>query len=201
MRPPQSLTIASKQIMKRIFVYLLAGAIVLVAFGGIHTLQAQQQRIQVKSLELDNTQNKLKRTQELYNKVNNDKNATDQQVKDLNKQIEELNKQLSAKKAAQAATIAAATLNTVQTAQAASGAATGDAWAKLRQCESGGNYANKNNPNYRGAYQFGFGTWQSVGGTGDPADASPAEQDMRAQMLFNQRGWQPWECAAKVGLY
>ena len=72
-------------------------------------------------------------------------------------------------------------------------------WEALKQCESGGNYANKRNPNYRGAYQFGFGTWASVGGSGDPADASPAEQDMRAQLLFNQRGWQPWECASILG--
>lgn len=56
-------------------------------------------------------------------------------------------------------------------------------WARLRQCESGNNYANKSNPTYRGAYQFSYQTWRAVGGSGDPADAPPAEQDMRAQML------------------
>lgn len=65
-------------------------------------------------------------------------------------------------------------------------------WEALRQCESGGNYANKNNPTYRGAYQFSYGTWASMGGSGDPADASPAEQDMRAQMLYNQSGPGQW---------
>ena len=30
---------------------------------------------------------------------------------------------------------------------------------------------------YRGKYQFDYGTWASVGGTGDPAAASEAEQD------------------------
>ena len=75
-----------------------------------------------------------------------------------------------------------------------------DAWARLRQCESGGNYANKNNPKYRGAYQFSYSTWAGVGGTGDPADASPAEQDMRAQMLDARSGWGPWECATKLHL-
>ena len=33
---------------------------------------------------------------------------------------------------------------------------------------------------------------QSVGGSGDPAAASPAEQDMRAQMLYEQSGSSPW---------
>lgn len=70
--------------------------------------------------------------------------------------------------------------------------ASGDVFAKIRQCESGGNYANKKNPTYRGAYQFSYGTWASVGGSGDPADASPAEQDMRAQMLYARRGASPW---------
>lgn len=60
---------------------------------------------------------------------------------------------------------------------------TGDVWYRLRLCESHDNYADKYNPTYRGAYQFSFSTWRSVGGTGDPADAPPAEQDMRAQML------------------
>lgn len=77
----------------------------------------------------------------------------------------------------------------------------GDVWAALRQCESGGNYANKNNPTYRGAYQFSFGTWAAMGGSGDPADASPAEQDLRARILQERSGWGQWPaCSAKLGL-
>jgi hypothetical protein len=45
---------------------------------------------------------------------------------------------------------------------------------------------------YRGAYQFDVQTWQSVGGSGDPAAASPAEQDSRAAALVSQRGSNPW---------
>lgn len=67
-----------------------------------------------------------------------------------------------------------------------------DPWERLRQCESGGNYQSKSNPLYRGAYQFGWSTWESVGGTGDPADAPPAEQDARAYALYLLRGWSPW---------
>jgi len=75
-----------------------------------------------------------------------------------------------------------------------------DALAKLRGCESGGNYANKNNPSYRGAYQFGFSTWANYGGYYDPADAPPNVQDAAATALYQRRGWAPWSCASIVGL-
>lgn len=71
-------------------------------------------------------------------------------------------------------------------------------WAALRQCESGNNYANKNNPLYRGAYQFSYGTWQAMGGSGDPADASPALQDSLAQKLYDQSGASPWPVCGKL---
>lgn len=71
-------------------------------------------------------------------------------------------------------------------------------WAALRRCESGGNYANKRNPTYRGAYQFSRSTWRSVGGTGDPADAPPAEQDMRAAMLLARSGRGQWPVCGRL---
>jgi LysM repeat protein len=65
--------------------------------------------------------------------------------------------------------------------------------AAIRACESGGNYgAVSPDGLYRGAYQFDRPTWQSVGGSGDPAAASPAEQDARASQLWSQRGSNPW---------
>lgn len=65
--------------------------------------------------------------------------------------------------------------------------------ASIRACESGGNYgAVSSSGQYRGAYQFDLQTWQSVGGSGDPAGASPAEQDARADQLWSQRGSNPW---------
>jgi len=63
---------------------------------------------------------------------------------------------------------------------------------RIRMRESGGNYAENTGNGFYGAYQFTVGTWQSVGGSGLPSNASPAEQDMRAQMLMNQRGCSPW---------
>ncbi len=65
--------------------------------------------------------------------------------------------------------------------------------ANIRRCESGGNYqAVSPSGKYRGAYQFDVRTWRSIGGSGDPAAASPAEQDARARQLRSQRGSSPW---------
>ncbi len=76
-----------------------------------------------------------------------------------------------------------------------------DTWARLRACESGGDYtAVSASGRYYGAYQFNIGTWRSVGGTGLPNQAAPAEQDYRALYLYRMRGWQPWTCAATLGL-
>lgn len=59
---------------------------------------------------------------------------------------------------------------------------------RIKNCESGGNYSINSGNGYYGAYQFDLPTWQSVGGTGLPSDASPEEQDMRAQMLVEKNG-------------
>ena len=81
--------------------------------------------------------------------------------------------------------------------------------ASLRQmfynlmiCESSGNPRNIEEPGgnggplgHYGLFQFDIPTWESVGGHGNPIDASPEEQWMRAYMLYQRRGFQPWECA------
>jgi peptidoglycan hydrolase CwlO-like protein len=64
---------------------------------------------------------------------------------------------------------------------------------RIAQCESGGNpRAVSASGQYRGKYQFDQGTWEGVGGTGDPAAASEAEQDLRAAMLYARSGPGPW---------
>jgi uncharacterized protein YabE (DUF348 family) len=79
--------------------------------------------------------------------------------------------------------------------------ATGDVWAALAQCESGGNPSTNTGNGYYGMYQFSLSTWQSVGGSGLPSDASASEQTMRAQILQQRAGWGQWpHCAAKLGL-
>jgi Transglycosylase-like domain len=78
----------------------------------------------------------------------------------------------------------------------ASGGAPTTASAPLQAiaaCESGGNpSAVGGGGAFRGKYQFDQATWESVGGTGDPAAASPAEQDRRAAILYAREGSSPW---------
>lgn len=64
--------------------------------------------------------------------------------------------------------------------------------AQLRACESGGAYSTNTGNGFYGAYQFDLQTWASVGGSGLPSDASPAEQDYRAALLWRSRGSSPW---------
>jgi len=60
-------------------------------------------------------------------------------------------------------------------------------------CESGSDpTAVSSDGTYRGKYQFDYGTWESVGGSGDPAAAPEQEQDYRAALLYAQSGSSPW---------
>jgi transglycosylase-like protein len=72
-------------------------------------------------------------------------------------------------------------------------AAVSPALEAIASCESGGNpQAIGGGGAYRGKYQFDSGTWASVGGSGDPAAASEAEQDRRAAVLYARAGATPW---------
>lgn len=63
----------------------------------------------------------------------------------------------------------------------------------IAACESGGNpEAVSSGGTYRGMFQFDQGTWESVGGTGDPAAAPAAEQEYRAALLYSESGSSPW---------
>lgn len=63
----------------------------------------------------------------------------------------------------------------------------------IAQCESGGDpRAISASGMYRGKYQFSFATWRTVGGKGDPAQASEIEQDRRAAMLYKRDGPGQW---------
>jgi len=64
---------------------------------------------------------------------------------------------------------------------------------RIAACESGGDpTAVSADGRYFGKYQFSRATWRMVGGTGNPARASEAEQDRRAAILYQQRGSSPW---------
>ena len=63
----------------------------------------------------------------------------------------------------------------------------------IAACESGGDPTIVSaDGSYRGKYQFSFGTWESVGGSGDPAAAPELEQDYRAALLYSRAGSSPW---------
>jgi hypothetical protein len=63
----------------------------------------------------------------------------------------------------------------------------------IASCESGGDPTIvSSDGSYRGKYQFDYGTWESVGGHGDPAAAPEVEQDYRAALLYSRSGSSPW---------
>ncbi len=63
----------------------------------------------------------------------------------------------------------------------------------IAACESGGNpEAVSPDGTYMGLFQFDQGTWESVGGTGSPIEASAAEQEYRAALLYSVAGSSPW---------
>jgi uncharacterized protein YabE (DUF348 family) len=71
-------------------------------------------------------------------------------------------------------------------------------WAALAKCESGGNPRAVNPAGYYGLYQFSLSTWRSVGGSGNPIDASPDEQTARAQTLYARSGAGQWGCGSHL---
>ena len=72
----------------------------------------------------------------------------------------------------------------------------GGTLSRIAACESGGNPRAVNPNGHYGKYQFDLQTWASVGGSGNPVNASESEQDMRAARLYAQRGGAPWACKA-----
>ncbi|WP_236864845.1 resuscitation-promoting factor, partial [Brevibacterium daeguense] len=73
----------------------------------------------------------------------------------------------------------------------------GTRWYKIVKCESEFNpkAVNQQNRAHFGLFQFKLATWQSVGGSGNPVDASPQEQFKRAKILQERAGWSQWACA------
>lgn len=72
-------------------------------------------------------------------------------------------------------------------------------WGALARCESGGNpRAIGGGGAYRGLYQFRLSTWYSVGGHGDPINASVAEQTYRAKQLYLRQGRAPWPYCGRL---
>ena len=78
---------------------------------------------------------------------------------------------------------------------------TGDVWARLRQCESGGRYNINTGNGFYGAYQFLPRTWRGLGFPGLPHQAPPEMQDEAARKLQARSGWGQWPaCSRRLGL-
>lgn len=74
-------------------------------------------------------------------------------------------------------------------------------WDKIADCESHKNWKINTGNGYYGGLQFSLGAWQSVGGSGNPSDASREEQIEKGKKLQSARGWGVWgECAKRLGL-
>lgn len=74
-------------------------------------------------------------------------------------------------------------------------------WDMLAQCETNGNWAEDTGNGYYGGLQFAQSSWESVGGSGNPAEASREEQIMRGKLLQARSGWAAWGgCAEKLEL-
>ncbi len=77
--------------------------------------------------------------------------------------------------------------------RAAAAAVANPVLARIAACESGGDpTAVSADGRYHGKYQFSRATWRYMGGAGNPAQASEAEQDRLAAKLLRQSGTSPW---------
>ena len=69
---------------------------------------------------------------------------------------------------------------------------------QIAECESGGDpTAVSPDGRYRGKYQFSRATWRGLGGKGDPAKASEAEQDRLARLLMKRQGPSAWPTCSR----
>lgn len=83
-----------------------------------------------------------------------------------------------------------------------SGRFTARTWARLAQCESGGDPTTNTGNGFYGLYQFTRTSWRLVGGRGQPHQASATEQTRRAALLLDRQGARrAWPaCSRKLGL-
>jgi LysM repeat protein len=77
----------------------------------------------------------------------------------------------------------------------------GSVWDNIAACESGGNWSIDTGNGFYGGLQFTIASWQGVGGSGIPSQASREEQISRAAILQSRSGWGAWPaCSARLGL-
>jgi hypothetical protein len=73
-------------------------------------------------------------------------------------------------------------------------------WDALADCEAGGNWAINTGNGYYGGLQFSQSSWEAVGGTGRPDQASKSTQISMGMRLQESSGWGAWPaCTAELG--
>ncbi len=65
-------------------------------------------------------------------------------------------------------------------------------WTALATCESGDNPSENTGNGFYGMYQFTISTWDSLGGTGLPSNASAGTQTALAEKLYTEAGSGQW---------
>lgn len=79
-------------------------------------------------------------------------------------------------------------------------AATEAEWDTVAQCESGGDWSINTGNGFSGGLQFTASTWAANGGTGNPANASKAEQVRVAENVLATQGKGAWPvCGVGLG--
>ncbi len=74
-------------------------------------------------------------------------------------------------------------------------------WDRVAECESNGDWSINTGNGFYGGLQFTLDSWQWVGGSGYPHEASKQEQINRAEILLERQGWDAWPaCADQLGL-
>lgn len=80
-------------------------------------------------------------------------------------------------------------------------AAPPEAWDKLAECESSGQWDINTGNGYYGGLQFSLTTWRDFGGTGMPHQATREEQIAVAERTLAKQGWNAWpSCSRKTGV-
>jgi LysM repeat protein len=74
-------------------------------------------------------------------------------------------------------------------------------WDRVAECESNGDWSINTGNGYYGGLQFALSSWEWVGGSGMPHEASKSEQIARAEILLERQGWGAWPaCSSALGL-
>jgi septal ring factor EnvC (AmiA/AmiB activator) len=159
--------------------------------GHVHQVSDLKQQADDEAEQLAAARESLVASQEAANEaaaaVAAARSETESSLADAEGQVDQLEQELAEQQAAQ------------QEANSGAPAYLGGPYAiptYIVMCESGGNYSALNaSSGAGGAYQILPSTWRAYGGEGLPHQASKAEQDRIAAMIWADSGPSAWACA------